>query len=172
MPIPVLRPDEAQALTVAAQLLAAGRAQEAAGKVAPLIANGLRHPDVLMVYSAACARLGKARDALGACQAALEAAPERADITANLGRMLHEQGQSARGAELLERAVQIDPVNAGHWYNLGIAASGADDDVPTAVETVGGDAGRSDCRMVAWSDRCRDGEQHCGEAPHVVLRRE
>jgi tetratricopeptide (TPR) repeat protein len=125
MPIPVLRPDEAQALTVAAQLLAAGRAQEAAGKVAPLIANGLRHPDVLMVYSAACARLGKARDALGACQAALEAAPERADITANLGRMLHEQGQSARGAELLERAVQIDPVNAGHWYNLGIAASGA-----------------------------------------------
>jgi tetratricopeptide (TPR) repeat protein len=125
MPIPVLRPDEAQALTVAAQLLAAGRAQEAAGKVAPLIANGLRHPDVLMVYSAACARLGKARDALGACQAALEAAPERADITANLGRMLHEQGQSARGAELLERAVQIDPVNAGHWYNLGLAASGA-----------------------------------------------
>src|ERR1043165_7434798 len=99
MPTADLRPDETQALTSAAQLLGAGRAQEAAAKVAPLIANGLRHPDVLMVYSAACERLGKVRDALGACQAAFEAAPGRADISAHLGRMLHEQGQSERGVE-------------------------------------------------------------------------
>jgi tetratricopeptide (TPR) repeat protein len=125
MPTAALRPDEANALSGAAQLLNAGRPQEAAAKVAPLIANGLRHPDVLMVYSAACERLGKARDALGACQAALEAAPENADIWANLGRMMHEQGQSARGAELLERAVQLDPGKPEHWYNLGLAASGA-----------------------------------------------
>jgi tetratricopeptide (TPR) repeat protein len=125
MPTAALRPDEANALSGAAQLLNAGRPQEAAAKVAPLIANGLRHPDILMVYSAACERLGKVRDALGACQAALEAAPENADIWANLGRMMHEQGQSARGAELLERAVQLDPGKPEHWYNLGLAASGA-----------------------------------------------
>jgi tetratricopeptide (TPR) repeat protein len=125
MPTVALRPDEANALSGAAQLLSAGRAEEAAARVAPLIANGLRHPDILMVYSAACERLGKVRDALGACQAALEAAPENADIWANLGRMMHEQGQSARGAELLERAVQLDPGKAEHWYNLGLAASGA-----------------------------------------------
>ena len=80
MPTAALRPDEANALSGAAQLLNAGRAQEAAAKVGPLIANGLRHPDVLMVYSAACERLGKMRDALAACQAALEAAPENADM--------------------------------------------------------------------------------------------
>ena len=125
MPTAALRPDEANALSGAAQLLNAGRAQEAAAKVGPLIANGLRHPDVLMVYSAACERLGKMRDALAACQAALEAAPENADICANLGRMMHEQGQSVRGAELLERAVQLDPGKPEHWYNLGLAASGA-----------------------------------------------
>ena len=125
MPTAALSPDEANALTSAAQLLSAGRAEEAAARVAPLIANGLRHPDVLMVYSAACERLGKVRDALGACQAALEAAPQSADICANLGRMMHEQGQSARGAGLLERAVQLGPGKAEHWYNLGLAASSA-----------------------------------------------
>jgi tetratricopeptide (TPR) repeat protein len=38
--------------------------------------------------------------------------------------MLHEQGQSGRGAEALERAVKIDPANAEYWYNLGLAANG------------------------------------------------
>lgn len=117
--------DESRTLAQAAQFLNAGKAEQAASAVAPLIVAGNRHPDVLMLYSVACERLGKSRDALGACQAALEAAPERADIWANLGRMLHEQGQSERGAELLERAVQLDPPKAEPWYNLGLAASGA-----------------------------------------------
>jgi tetratricopeptide (TPR) repeat protein len=117
--------DESRTLAQAAEFLNAGNAQQAAMAVTPLIVAGNRHPDVLMLYSAACERLGKVRDALGAVQAALESAPERADIWANLGRMLHEQGQSERGAEILERAVQLDPAKAEPWYNLGLAASGA-----------------------------------------------
>ena len=120
-----LKSDETLALNAAAQLLAAGRAQEAADRLAPVITGGSRHPEILMAYSVACERSGKPRDALGACQAALQAAPERADIWANLGRMLHEQGQSAQGAEMLERAVQIDPTKADYWYNLGLAANEA-----------------------------------------------
>ena len=51
MPTAALSPDEANALTSAAQLLSAGRAEEAAARVAPLIANGLRHPDVLAAFA-------------------------------------------------------------------------------------------------------------------------
>ena len=116
---------EARTLAQAGEYLGAGRAQDAAAAVTPLIAAGNRHPDLLMIYSAACERLGKSRDALGACQAALQAAPERADICANLGRMMHERGQSAEGAALLERAVQLDPSKPEPWYNLGLAASSA-----------------------------------------------
>ena len=116
-------PAESAALKAATQLLGAGRAQEAADKVAPLISSGARHPDILVLYSAACERLGKSRDAVGALQAVLQVAPERADAWANLGRMLHEQGQSAQGAELIEKGVALDPSNAEYWYNLGLAAN-------------------------------------------------
>lgn len=131
-----LNPAETQALNSAAQLLRAGRAQEAASTIAPLIASGLRNPDALMVYSAACERIGKMRDALGACQAAAQSAPERADAWASLGRMLHVQGQSAAGAEMLERAVGLDPANAEYWYNLGLAAS-SDGKLARATEALG-----------------------------------
>ena len=122
MPNAPLTPAETQALNAAAQLLRVGRAQEAASGLTGLIAGGLRHPDVLLVYAAACERSGRLREALGACHAAAQAAPERADVWASLGRMLHEQGQSAGGAEALERAVQINPTNPEYWYNLGLAS--------------------------------------------------
>jgi tetratricopeptide (TPR) repeat protein len=125
MPTAALGPTEAAALNDAVHLFESGRAEDAAQRVAPLIAGGSRHPDILMLYAAACERIGKVRDALGACQAALQIEPERADIWASLGRMLHEQGQSSRGAELLERAVLLDPANAEYWYNLGLASGEA-----------------------------------------------
>jgi tetratricopeptide (TPR) repeat protein len=124
MPTAPLKPEEARALKSAAAALNAGRAQDAAAQVKPLIATGSRHPDLLMLYSAACERLGNAREALGACNAAVHAAPDRADAWAGLGRLLHEQGQSAQGAEMLERAVQLDAGKAEYWYNLGLAADG------------------------------------------------
>ena len=125
MPTAPLKPEEARALKSAAASLNADRAQDAAAEVKPLIAAGSRHPDLLMLYSAACERLGNAREALGACNAAAQAAPDRADAWASLGRLLHEQGQSAQGAEMLERAVRLDPGKAEYWYNLGLATDGA-----------------------------------------------
>jgi uncharacterized protein (TIGR02466 family) len=150
MPKPALGPAEAATLNQAVRLLESGRAQDAADRVAPLIAGGSRHPDILMLYAAACERIGKARDALGALNAALQAAPERADIWANLGRMLHEQGESAQGAELLERAVQIDPANAEYWYNLGLA-SGEAGNGDRAVEALGKAIELSPRWAMAWA---------------------
>ena len=119
------------------QLLRAGRAREAASTIAPLIASGLRNPDALMVYSAACERIGKMQGCAGACQAAAQAAPDRADAWASLGRMLHVQGQSAAGAEMLERAVGLDPANAGIFGTLiGLAAS-SDGKLARATEALG-----------------------------------
>src|SRR4029079_14575631 len=120
-----LTPEEARALQSAAQSLNAGRARDAASQVKPLIVAGSRDPDLLMLYSAACERLGNASEALGACNAAVQSAPERADAWAGLGRLLHEQGQSVQGAEVLERAVELDPGKAEYWYNLGLASEGA-----------------------------------------------
>jgi tetratricopeptide (TPR) repeat protein len=120
-----LSPVESSTLAQAMRLFESGRVQDAANRLAPLIVGGSRHPDLLIIYSAACERLGKARDAVGALQAGIQIAPERADLWANLGRVLHEQGQSAQGAELLERAVQLDPTKAEYWYNLGLASGEA-----------------------------------------------
>ena len=47
-----------------------------------------------------------------ALQAALQSAPERPDLWASLGRILHDQGQSAPAAELLEKAVALEPSNS------------------------------------------------------------
>lgn len=113
---------ESAALSDAARLLECGQAENAANRVAPLIVAGSRHPDVLLVYSAACERIGKVRDAIGALRAAVQVEPGRADLWGNLGRILHEQGLSTQGVELLDRAVQLDPANAEYWYNLGLAA--------------------------------------------------
>ena len=123
MPFQPLAPAELDALQAASALLGAGRAQDAADKVAALISAGSRHPDILLLYSVACERLGKARDAVGSLQAALQSAPERPDLWASLGRILHDQGQSAPAAELLEKAVALEPSNSETWYNLGLAAN-------------------------------------------------
>jgi tetratricopeptide (TPR) repeat protein len=150
MPAPILAPEEIAALGAAAKLLSAGHAEVAVERIAPLIARGSRHPDLLILYSAACERAGKARDAAGALRAALEVAPERADIWANLGRMMHEQGQSAQGAELLEKCVALDRSKAEYWYNLGLA-SNESGNAPRAIEALQQATGLSPRWAMAWA---------------------
>ena len=125
MPAAPLTQTQSSAVANAARLLEQGRAAEAADAVAPVIRSGCLHPDPLMIYSAACEQLGRVNDAFEACRAALQASPERGDLWGALGRMLYENGQAAKGAELLERAVAGDPGNAEAWYNLALAAEGA-----------------------------------------------
>ncbi|WP_309662267.1 putative 2OG-Fe(II) oxygenase [Sphingomonas sp.] len=133
----------------AANLLKAGRAREAAAAVTPIINAGSRHADPLMIYCAACEQLGQFQDAIGAAQAAVTATPERADLWATLGRILHEQGSHTTGAEMLERAVALDSNSAQAWYNLGLAADEAGQS-DRAVEAMGkATALKSDWAM-AW----------------------
>ena len=125
MPGAPLTPVQSTVVANAARLLEDGRAADAANAISPLIGQGCRHPDALMVYSAACEQLGRINDAFEACKAALEQSPDRADLWGALGRMLYENGQPQRGAELLERAIALDPTNAELWYNLALAAADA-----------------------------------------------
>ena len=62
--------------------------------------RAIRHPDVLLTFSAACEQLGRFPNAVGAAQAAIEQAPERADLWAHYGRLLHDGGQFGRRREL------------------------------------------------------------------------
>ena len=135
MPAAPLTPAQLSAVGEAAQLLEQGRAAEAANAVALLIRDGCRHPDPLMIYSAACEQLGRINDAFEACKAALDGSPERADLWGALGRMLYENGQAAKGAELLERAVAGDPASSDLWYNLALAA-GESGDRTRAIEAM------------------------------------
>jgi tetratricopeptide (TPR) repeat protein len=135
MPVAPLTPDQATQVAEAARLLESRRPREAAEAVAQIVADGCSHPDPLMIYSMACEQLGMSRDAVGACQAALQASPERADLWAALGRLIHEQGQHDDAVGLLEQSLSIDPANADAWYNLGLAA-GAAGHLDRAVEAV------------------------------------
>lgn len=148
MPAP-LTPEQSSVAAKAAHLLEQGRAAEAANAVAPLIRQGCRHPDPLMIYSAACEQLGRTNDAFEACRAALEGSPERADLWGALGRMLYESGQAAQGAELLERSVAGDPANADAWYNLALAAGEAGDRT-RAIEAMGKAAELRPGWAMAW----------------------
>ena len=127
MPAAPLTLEQSSAVASAAALLEQGRASEAINVVAPIIRDGCFHPDPLMIYSVACEQLGRINEAFEACRRAAEASPERADLWGVLGRMLYENGQAAKGAELLERAVALDPGNFELWYNLALAANDAGD---------------------------------------------
>lgn len=120
-------PSKIDASVRAAQgLLAAGNPREAAERLAPHIAAGSRHPELLLAYAIACERLGLFGDALGAAEAARDAEPGRAASWAIVGRLLHRLGRAAAATVVLERAVELEPGNCEYWHNLGIfsAASG------------------------------------------------
>ena len=125
MAAPQLTDTETTTLAQAGRLLQGGDARQAVGMLSPLVSGGNRHPDVLLTFSAACERLGLFPNAVGAAKAAIEQAPERADLWAHYGRLLHDAGHSTDGANFLERAVVLDAANGQHWYNLGVAALAA-----------------------------------------------
>lgn len=125
MPAQQLTTAEKNTLGDAVRLLQRGGAREAAEMLSPLVSGGNRHPDVLLAFSAACEHLGRAPNAIGAAKLAIEQAPERADLWAHYGRLLHDGGLSVDGANFLERAVVLDAGKSEYWYNLGVAALAA-----------------------------------------------
>ena len=126
MAVAPLTAAESTTLSQAVHLLQrGGGAPQAAELLSTLVGAGNRHPDVLLTFSAACEQLGRFPNAVGAAKAAIEAAPERADLWAHYGRLLHDGGHAVDGANFLERAVVLDPNNSQYWYNLGVAALSA-----------------------------------------------
>ncbi len=125
MAAPQLTTAESATLAQAVDAARAGDAARAAELLSPMLSRGNRHPDVLLTFSAACEQLGRFPNAVGAAKAAIEQAPERADLWAHYGRMLHDGGNSVDGANFLERAVVLDSANPQFWYNLGVAVFAA-----------------------------------------------
>src|SRR5215210_4672107 len=125
MAAPQLTTAETAALAQAVDAARTGNPARAAELLSPMLSQGNRHPDVLLTFSAACEQLGRFPNAVGAAKAAIEQAPERADLWAHYGRLLHDGGNSTDGANFLERAVVLDTANAQYWYNLGVAALAA-----------------------------------------------
>ena len=108
MAAPQLTTAETATLAQAVDAARTGDASPGRELLSPLLSQGNRHPDVLLTFSAACEQLGRFPNAVGAAKAAIEQAPERADLWAHYGRMLHDGGQSVDGANFLERAVVLD----------------------------------------------------------------
>ena len=149
MTAPQLTAAETSTLTQAIRLLQGGGASQAAQMLSPLVSGGNRHPDVLLALSVACEQLGRFADAVGAATAAIEQAPERADLWAHYGRMLHDGGHSTDGATCLERAVALAPGKGESWYNLGLAAFRAGS-LARAVEALERSAEIQPSNAAAW----------------------
>lgn len=106
-------------------LLERGDERGSAEAVAPLIASGCRHPDVLLAYAKACARLQLYDDAIGALQAAVTSTPERPDLWSILGGLFSELGRHGEALAALEQALAIGPRNADLLEQIGIEAIAA-----------------------------------------------
>jgi tetratricopeptide (TPR) repeat protein len=65
--------------------------------------------------------LRRPKPALAAYRLALAAAPDEARIARVAGFLLAEQKDYAGAEALLRRAVEVDPEDAGTWFNLGYA---------------------------------------------------
>ena len=93
--------------------------------------------DTVFARGFAAHRDGRLTEAERDYQAALAAEPSHVDALHLLGVLRHQQGQHAEAAELVRRAVDLRPADAGLQLNLGYAlkALGRIDD---AIVSAGG----------------------------------
>ncbi|HEX6218460.1 MAG TPA: putative 2OG-Fe(II) oxygenase [Sphingomicrobium sp.] len=125
MTVKPLAADDSAAVSQAYAALQSGRGQDSIHFLLPLLRAGKRHPDILLVYALACELVGRKQEGMGACQAAINEDPQRAEAWAQLGRMLHESGQPGEAVVRLEKAVELNPSLSDAWYNLGLARNAA-----------------------------------------------
>jgi tetratricopeptide (TPR) repeat protein len=103
-----------------AEALGAGRAEEAARRIAPLVARHPRHPEVLRLAAGLDSLRGRHAEALDAIRRAIEQRPHDALYRTTLGTILAESGDYDGAIAALRRSCEMDPKSAVGWYNLGV----------------------------------------------------
>lgn len=124
--------DETAALA-GAYLTEAGRAREAADRLAAYVAGAAPDVDVLIAYGVALAESGRPREALAAFERARAADPSSGLPAANIGTVYLQAGDLDRAQSAFTDALRIDPMLARAENGLGIVAARRRDNL-SAVE--------------------------------------
>jgi Flp pilus assembly protein TadD len=109
-----------QRAMAAAQAIEAGRADEAASALAPVIERFHQHPEVLRLHAGIASLYGDHDEALAAMGVALAARPADALYHNTHGSLLATAGRFDEAARAFAEASRLDPNLAGAWYNLGV----------------------------------------------------
>lgn len=114
--------DETAALA-GAYLTEAGRAGEAATKLAPYANGSTPDVDVLIAYGVALAESGRTADAIGAFERARSLDPASGLADANIGTVYLQSGNLDRASAAFTAALQVDPALARAENGLGVIAA-------------------------------------------------
>lgn len=115
-----LDPVAANRVMAAAQALEAGRPDQAAEQLAPVLAGHPEHPEVLRLHASVLSLRGEHRLALQAMHRALQQRPGEALYHNAFGIFLAEAGELEQAIEALRHACALQPGFVMAWYNLGL----------------------------------------------------
>jgi len=96
-----------------------GRHDQALAIIRRYLAKSPDDPDANQMGALLCAQLRQVDQALYLAQRAARAAPDRADVQATLGKILHFKGDRAGAVGAFERAIALDPGLADAHMSLG-----------------------------------------------------
>lgn len=115
-----LNPTAAQQIVATAQALEAGRPNDAAIRLAPVLAAYPDQPEVLRLHAGILSQRGDYRTALASMRRALVLRPDDALYYNTLASILGASGEFDTAIVALRRACELQPTLAVAWYNLGI----------------------------------------------------
>ncbi len=115
-----LPPIAVQRAIAAAQAIEAGRVDDAAAALAPVIERFHQHPEVLRLHAGIANLYGDHDEALGAMGVALAARPTDPLYHNTFGSLLAAAGRHDEAARAFGEASRLDPKLASAWYNLGV----------------------------------------------------
>jgi tetratricopeptide (TPR) repeat protein len=104
----------------AAQALDAGRVEEAAAALMPLIERNPEHPELLRLHAGIANLYGDHDEAIAAMRLAMRARPSDPLYHNTLGSILAVAGRYDEAAAAFGEASRLDPGLASAWYNLGV----------------------------------------------------
>lgn len=110
----------AQRAAFAAQAIDAGRVDEAAAALMPVVERYPEHPEVLRLHAGIANLYGDHDEAIAAMRIALRARPLDAPGHNTYGTLLAAAGLFDEAAAAFAEAGRLDPSLASAWYNLGV----------------------------------------------------
>ncbi|MBW2529098.1 MAG: tetratricopeptide repeat protein [Deltaproteobacteria bacterium] len=119
--------DQERRLQQAAELVEAGRLEEAAARYEAILEGAPDQPDALHHAGLIAYQQGDLPAAIERLQRAVSAAPDEARVHCNLGLALRAAGDSDGARQCCERALAVEPGFGQAHYHLGVLAFEAED---------------------------------------------